>query len=127
MLSDLKDDYKHVESLVGNVIEDAQSLVGQEIALLKSEIKEEVSRVKSATSSLVIGAVFAAVGAAMMCVALANLVVYLYPQMALWESYAALAVMLELVGVLFLINSRRKSRNILKMPAIRTELRGELQ
>jgi len=53
--------------LISGIITDAQELVGQQLAMFRTELKQDVHRTKQALVALVIGLALASVGATLLC------------------------------------------------------------
>src|SRR4051794_38060681 len=93
-----------ISSLVGGIINDAQQLIRQEVALARKEIQEELGKAKSAAVSMAAGLALAVVGGLLLC----QMLVYLLQDLTglpLWGCFAIvggtfllLAVVLALVA-----------------------------
>ena len=53
--------------LLSGIVTDAQNLVGQQLAMFRTEVKEDVRRTKQALVALVCGLALLSVGAALLC------------------------------------------------------------
>jgi hypothetical protein len=53
--------------LISGIINDAQELVGQQLAMFRTELKQDVRRTKQALVALVIGLALVSVGATLLC------------------------------------------------------------
>src|SRR3954464_3039602 len=75
-----------ISSLVGGIINDAQQLIRQEVALARKEIQEELSKAKSAVVSMAAGLALAVVGGLLFCLMLVHLLNYA-TEIPLWGCY----------------------------------------
>jgi hypothetical protein len=75
-------------SLVRGIVNDAQDLIKQQLALFQAEIKEDLRKTKEATVSMAAGIGLAAVGAILLCVTLVHLLHWAFPEtLPLWACY----------------------------------------
>jgi uncharacterized membrane protein YqjE len=76
-------------SLVSGIISDAQDLVKQQLTLFQVEVKNDMRRTLAATIPIVIGGVVCLLAGIMLCVMLAHLIHWLWPDtIPLWGGYA---------------------------------------
>jgi len=105
-------DQQSVTSLVSGIINDAQTLIQQQVALVREEIRADLRRTVQAVTALAVG-----VGvAALSLVPLVFMLVYLLHEKAawdLWASFGVVGAVLALVGggLIFLGVQRFKSFN----------------
>jgi len=74
-------------SLVAGIINDAQRLLAQQLALFRSEIKQDMHRTWQAGSLVGLGVGVGLVAAVVLVFALAHLIHWAWPQMPLWGAY----------------------------------------
>lgn len=87
-------------SLVGGIVQDAQSLIHQQLTLFQVEIKNDTRRTIAATVPILIGGVVCLVAAILLAVMLAHLIHALWPQtIPLWGGYAIVGGALAALGV----------------------------
>jgi putative superfamily III holin-X len=86
-------------SLVGGLISDVQSLVRQEIALVRQETLEDLARLKSAGMALVPAGALLAFGSLLLVLALAQGAAALLHWPA-WAGYAGIGAILAITGIL---------------------------
>jgi hypothetical protein len=104
-----------VTSLLSGIVDDAQKLIQQEIALARREFADELNKTKEATASFGIGAGLAAVGA----ILLSFMFVYLLHEEAhlrLWLSYLIVGAILAIGGIAFLLIAKAKASEISLVP-----------
>jgi hypothetical protein len=96
-------------SLVGGIINDAQALIKQELALAKREVTDELNKAKDAVISLAVGIGTAALGGLLMCFMLVYLLHWASSErLPLWGSYGIVgAALIILGGSLFFVGKRR--------------------
>jgi hypothetical protein len=85
-----------VTSLVTGVLNDAQELFKQQLALFRSELRQDLTRTRDAVLSLAIGAGILMVGGLLLCFAIVYFLNWAFPSLPLWGSFA-------IVGGLFVI------------------------
>jgi len=102
-------------SLVSGIVNDAQALIQQEMALARRELADELNKAKQATLSLGVGVAIAGLGG----VLLALMVVYILHeevQMKLWLSYLIVGGVLAIAGATLLLFARAKASEISLVP-----------
>ena len=90
-------DQQNLTSLVSGIIADAQTLIQQQVALVREEVRTDLRKTKEAVVSLAAGVGVAALAA----VPLVFTVVYLLHELAgwqLWASFLTVGVVLAIVG-----------------------------
>jgi len=101
--------------LVNGIVNDAQVLIKQEIALARREITDELNKTKQAAVSLGIGIATALAGVWL----LVMFVVYLLHEEAhlkLWQSYGIAGVVLALIGMGLVFLAKARAREIHLVP-----------
>jgi hypothetical protein len=87
-----------ISSLVGGIVEDAQQLFKQQLALLKHDIRTDVRQVKEATISLAAGGAIAALGILHLSVGIVLLLNWLVPALPLWAWFLIAGGLVTLIG-----------------------------
>lgn len=93
--------------LVTGIVEDAQELLQQQLALFRSELKQDLNRSKEMASSFVVGGVLALVAAGL----LTTMLVYLVQILTGWHlvyCYALVGGIVAAVAGAFIWNAVRK-------------------
>lgn len=87
--------------LFSGILADVQTLVKQQVGLIRAEFLEDLRRTKQVAQCLAIGAIFLVVGTIMMMVAGVHLVQYLtqWPEWAAWASVGGAAILLGAISV----------------------------
>jgi uncharacterized protein (DUF983 family) len=113
MPENVQSDAPSMASLVGGIIQDAERLVRQEIALARREMQVELDKAKEAGAALAVGLGCALLGA----ICLTFTVVYaLNLVLPLWASFLIVGGALAVVGGILLAAAREKVRGISLVP-----------
>jgi CHASE3 domain sensor protein len=105
-----------VTSLVSGIIADAQDLIKQQVALVRTEIKEDVNKSISGAIWLASGAGVAAMGALLLCTMLALLLDWYIPELHWWGGFAIVGGVLTVAGLALLYAAIKKFESIKAMP-----------
>jgi pheromone shutdown protein TraB len=116
MASDLRtgSDNGTLTSLVTGIVNDAQELFKQQLALFKTEVREDLRKTREAATSLALGAVVLLIGAVLLCLMLVHLLhAVTDPQWPLWACYATVGGAVVAIGAVLvgLAYARFKSFN----------------
>ena len=96
-----------VTELVRGIVDDAQELIKQQVALVRAEIKQDMRRTKEAVTSLAAGGVVAFLGVVLLCFLLVHLIHWLTlpagqqvdpASVPLWGCFGIVGGVLTLVG-----------------------------
>jgi uncharacterized membrane protein len=102
-------------SLVSGIVNDAQALIQQEMALARRELADELNKAKQATLSLGVGAAVAGLGGVLLALMLVY-VLHEEVQMKLWLSYLIVGGVLAIAGATLLLFARAKASEISLVP-----------
>lgn len=102
-------------SLVGGIVNDAQTLVKQELALAKREVTDEIHKAKQAAVPLGIGIGIAALGSLLVVFMLVYLL-YASSSVPLWGCYGIVGVPLLILGGGFLLLGKKRADVVHVMP-----------
>jgi Putative Actinobacterial Holin-X, holin superfamily III len=117
-----------VTALVSGIIDDAQELFKQQVALLKHELKDEIRQTKEAALSLAWGVGFAVIGGLLLCVMLPLLLHWGIPAIPLWGCFAIVGGILAVIGGGLIYTATQKLEAINPVPPQSVEaLRENLQ
>jgi riboflavin synthase alpha subunit len=106
-----------VSTLVGGIIDDAQQLMRQEVALARREVREELNKAKAAATSLALGAAIAFFGAMMLCFMVVHLITWVsHDWIPLWGSFAIVGGSLTVLGIVLLYAARNRASAIHLLP-----------
>ncbi len=106
-----------ISRLVGDIVDDAQHLIRQELMLARREIQGEISKAKIAAISLAAGAVVALIGV----ILFAFMFVYLIDwasggAIPLWGSFAIFGGVFLAVGLVMVFVAQSKASEIRLVP-----------
>jgi hypothetical protein len=110
-----------VVSLVTGIINDAQELFKQQLALFKYEVREDLRKSREAALSLAIGAGIAFVGVVLLCFMLVHLMHWAIPAaggpvVPLWVCYATIGGVLTLLGGALIYAGKKKFDSFNPLP-----------
>jgi hypothetical protein len=108
-------DQQSVTTLVSGIIGDAQTLIQQQVALIREEVRTDLRKTKEAVVSLAAGVGVAALAA----VPLVFAVVYLLNERAgwqLWASFLTVGVVLAAAGAGLIFAGVRRIRSFNPLP-----------
>jgi len=104
-------------SLVGGIVNDAQTLIKQELALARREVTDELNKAKDAVISLAVGIGTAAVGGLLLVFMLVELLHWAWPErLPLWGSYGIVGAALIVLGGGLFFFGKRRAGNVHLMP-----------
>lgn len=103
-------------SLVSGIVNDAQELMKQQMALFQAEVKEDMRKTSEAAVSLAAGAVVALVGAIVLCFALVYLLNWAFPETPLWVWYAVVGGVVTGTGLGLVMVAWVKFRSFNPLP-----------
>jgi Putative Actinobacterial Holin-X, holin superfamily III len=87
-----------VTQLVSGILNDAQDLFKQQMALLRTEVQHDFQSAKEATISLSGGLVLSLVGGLFLCFMLVHLLHWGFPDMPLWVCFGLVGASLAIGG-----------------------------
>jgi len=105
-----------ITELVAGILEDAQTLIRQQFAMLRAELKEEISKTAHAGLSLVIGVIAASLSALFFTIGLVYLLNWVVPSLPLWSCWMIVAAPIALGGVLMFAAGWRKMQAVTAVP-----------
>lgn len=117
MLQEIKTEVQSsIAPLVQGILKDAQYLLGQEIDLARSEIKQEIVKAKTAAVSLGIGAGLAFVAAVMFCITLVQFLLWVFPTLETWGSYAIVTAVIAGIAFACIALGKKKAGEVSPLP-----------
>ena len=114
MASDLETEARFsVTSLVSGIVNDAQELFRQQLAMFRAEIKDDLRQTMGILIAIGSGAFMVAVGGALLCFMLVHLLNFLVPALPLWGCFGIVGACIAVVGgiVAYMAVSRFKTFN----------------
>jgi len=99
MTPDLKTDSSlGLTPLVAGIVEDAQTLITQQLSLFQSEIKEDLGRTKAAAIPLLGGAAVGLLAGFFLCTMVVNLLIHIWPDLPLYAADGIVGVVLAILS-----------------------------
>lgn len=89
--------------LINGIVEDAQTLVRQELSLFQSEVKEDLGRTKTAAIPLVSGLAVSLLAGFFLLTAVARWLMYEWPQMPDFAAYGLVGAVLAVFGTILVV------------------------
>src|SRR5262249_35467973 len=105
-----------VTSLVGGIINDAQALIAQQLALFRSEIKAEVRKAQEAALVLAVGIGVLLIGVLILELMLPLLLNWLWPSVPLWACFAVVGGIHTCAGAVLLYLAIKQLRSVHAVP-----------
>src|SRR5262245_19397818 len=102
-------------SLVSGIVNDAQELIKQQLAMFRAEIKEDLRKTKQASLALGVGAGVALLGGLFLCLALAFLLWWATP-LPLWGAFAIVGGIFAIVGGVMIFAGKKKFDSFNPLP-----------
>jgi hypothetical protein len=102
--------------LVSGIINDAQDLLKQQLALFKQEIKEDVRKIKEAALALSVGIGILVVGGLLWCLMLVHLLSWAFPSLPLWCWYGFVGFVFVAGGGALLYVGKRRIESFNPLP-----------
>ena len=103
-------------SLVGGIINDAQELVTQQLALFRTEIRAEVRKAQEAAIMLAIGIGVLLIGVLILELMLPLLLNWLWPAVPLWACFAIIGGIHTVAGIILLAVAIKRFRAVHAVP-----------
>jgi len=94
--------------LVSGIVQDAQELIGQQLALFKQEMRQDLKKAREGAVLLGIGAGTLLVGSIILSLMLVQLIQWLEPTWPSWISYGIVGGGLAGVGAVLALQGRNK-------------------
>jgi hypothetical protein len=119
MAVDTQNPEPSVASLVAGVVNDAQELIRQQFALLRSEVVAELRQARTAAISMSVGVGLAAVGA-LLLILMAIHALDAYTELPLWACFGIVGGALAAGGGALLYLGGREAADVHLMPPVQT-------
>jgi F0F1-type ATP synthase assembly protein I len=105
-----------VTSLVGGIVNDAQELMKQQLALFKAEVREDMRKTSEASVSLALGLGATLVGSIVLSFAVAHLLSWAFPTVPLGVWYVVIGGVVTAVGAGLTCSAYQKFRSFNPLP-----------
>jgi hypothetical protein len=87
-----------ITPLITGIVNDAQALIRQQLTLFQTEIKNDLNRTKQASIPLAGGIIVCFLAGVILCMAVAQLIVYVWPDCPVFGGYGIVGIVLALIG-----------------------------
>jgi len=104
------------------VLDDARTLIHQEIALARAELRSEISTAKSLGLLFAASAVLAIVGLVLLCVSVGNAAAQLL-EVPEWSAYGVIAILLAAAAYVLMSRGQRQLATIQVLPKTKESIR----
>jgi hypothetical protein len=94
--------------LITGIINDAQALIRQQLTLFQTEIKNDLRRTKEASIPLAAGIIVCFLAGIILCMALAYLILYLWPTCSEFVAFGGVGVLLCIIGAVLVFTGKTK-------------------
>jgi len=105
-----------ITPLITGIVNDAQALIRQQLTLFQTELKNDLSRTKEATIPLAVGAIVLLVGGIFLCLAIAYLIVFLWPDCPYFVAFGIVGIALTIVGGVLAYTGKSKFDSFNPLP-----------
>src|SRR5262245_61952913 len=102
--------------IISGIVDDAQELVKQQLALFKTEVKDDIRKTKEAAIALASGLAVGAVGILFLLLAVVHLLAWAFPAMPLWCCYGLVGVVLAAAGGVLVWEGKRRFESFNPLP-----------
>jgi len=102
-----------VGELVSGIVQDAQELIGQQLALFKQELRQDLKKTREGVWLLALAAGTLLVGSMLLGLMLVHLLFWLAPSLPLWACYAIIGGVLAGTGAFLAMQGREKLGQVL--------------
>lgn len=89
--------------LVNGIVEDAQTLIRQELSLFQSEVKEDLGRTRTAAIPLVCGLAATLLAGFFLGTALVRWLMFQWPDLSDFAAYGAVGAVLAVIGIILVV------------------------
>jgi hypothetical protein len=97
-----------VGALVSGIVQDAQELIDQQLALFKQEMRQDLKKARKGLGLLALAAGTLLVGSILLGLMLVHLLATLAPSLPLWSCYAIIGGILAGIGAFLAMQGREK-------------------
>lgn len=105
-----------ITPLITGIVNDAQALIRQQLTLFQTEVKNDLRRTKEATIPLAVGGIFCFLAAIILCMAIAYLIVYVWPQCPYFVAYGIVGIVLAIIGGVLVYTGKSKFDSFNPLP-----------
>jgi len=98
--------------LVSGIVQDAQELISQQLALFKQEMRQDLKKAREGAALMAIAAGTLLIGSLLLGLMLVHLLAWLVPALPLWICYAIIGGLLTLTGIFLAFQGGDKLENM---------------
>ncbi|MCO6431518.1 MAG: phage holin family protein [Deltaproteobacteria bacterium] len=98
------------------IVEDAQQLMRQEIALARTEMRHEVMKAKRSAIALSVGAAFALATALLVSWTMVYALGALFPELPLWACFGVIALIYAAAAAMFIAIGKSSAQEVHVVP-----------
>ena len=102
--------------LISGIIQDAQTLLKQQLTLFQTEVKHDLRRTRDAAIPLAVGAAVAFVAVILLCFTLVYALVWIWPQLAPVAAFGIVTIVVGLIGGVLLFMGKSKFDSFTPLP-----------
>jgi hypothetical protein len=97
-----------ITPLISGIVNDAQALVHQQLTLFQTELRNDLRRTKGASIPLAVGGIVCLLAGIILCMALADLIVFIWPQLPLFGAFGIVGLALANLGGILVYIGKHK-------------------
>ena len=105
-----------VTTLVSGIINDAQDLIKQQLALLKHEIKDDIRKTREGAISLSLGLVAGLIAGFLLSLMIVHLLSWAWPSLPLWACYAIVGGAVAAAAMVLLYSAKKQFQAFMPFP-----------
>jgi len=105
-----------ITPLISGIIQDAQTLLKQQLSLFQTEVKQDLRRTRDAAIPLVAGVAVVFLAAILLCFTLVYALVWIWPQLSLAAAFGIVTLILGLFGGVLLFMGKSKFDSFSPLP-----------
>src|SRR5437660_607392 len=105
-----------ITPLITGIVNDFQALIRQQLTLFQKEMKNDLQRTRDATIPLAVGAIVCFLAGIILCMAIAHLIVYLWPACPYFAAYGIVGILLAIVGGVLVYTGKTKFDSFNPLP-----------
>jgi hypothetical protein len=105
-----------ITPLISGIIQDAQTLLKQQLTLFQTEVKQDLRRTRDAAIPLAAGVAVAFVAVILLCFTLVYALVWIWPQLPLVAAYGIVTLTVGLIGGVLLFMGKSKFDSFSPLP-----------
>jgi uncharacterized membrane protein YqjE len=105
-----------ITPIICGIIQDAQTLLKQQLTLFQTEVKSDLRRTRDAAIPLGAGVAVAVVALGLLCLTFVYALVWIWPQLPLFAAYGIVTLVIGLVGGGLILMGKSKFDSFSPLP-----------